>query len=592
VRLASLLVIALGCSQPAARPTAPPSPAAGDDAAAGVTDPRLADLLRRHWEHLLAEAPVLATQLGDRRFDDRLRDASLPHHEEVVRATRRFLDEARALPPDSLGEADRETLAMFTFELDSRLASEVCAFETWQVGIGANPLTELATLPDDHAVASDVDRRNLLARYRQIPKLVDDTIAALEVGVRAGRASDAESIRRVIAMYDGELAKPARAWPLVTGAGGGKDPALAREAEALVDGPIRAAYARYRAFLATRVLPIARGGERVGLSWLGLDPGCYPAQIRLHTTLPRRAEELHELGRAEIARINGEMSALGQKLFGTSALPEILRRLRTDKALYFATEDEVEATARRALAAAQARAPQFFGTLPKADCVVRRVPDFQAPFTTIAYYRQPNLGTKPGEYFVNVLAPETRPRYEAEALAFHEAVPGHHLQIAISQELPALPAFRRHGGGTAFIEGWALYTERLADEMGLYSGDLDRMGMLSYDAWRASRLVVDTGLHALGWSREQAVAYMLAHTALAENNIRNEVDRYIGWPGQALAYKVGQLTIRELRAEAERRLGPRFDLKAFHDRVLSGSGVTMELLQARVRAWIAEREKA
>jgi uncharacterized protein (DUF885 family) len=221
------------------------------------------------------------------------------------------------------------------------------------------------------------------------------------------------------------------------------------------------------------------------------------------------------------------------------------------------------------------------------------VPDYEAPYTTIAYYREPNPdGSKPGEYFINTTQPTTRPRYEAEALAFHESIPGHHLQIAIAQELPEMPAFRKYGGVTAYVEGWGLYTERLADEMGLYSSDLERMGMLSYDAWRASRLVVDTGMHAKGWSRAQAVSFMLEHTALAENNIRNEVDRYIGWPGQALAYKVGQLTILRLRAAARAKLGAAFDLKAFHDTLLGAGPVTLPVLEGIIDRWIAAAPKS
>ena len=208
--------------------------------------------------------------------------------------------------------------------------------------------------------------------------------------------------------------------------------------------------------------------------------------------------------------------------------------------------------------------------------------------STIAYYREPPTdGSRPGRYYVNTYAPETRPRYEAEALAFHEAVPGHHLQIAIGQELDRLPAFRRHAETTAFVEGWALYTERLSDEMGLYTGDLDRIGMLSFDAWRASRLVVDTGMHALGWSRDAAISFMLAHTALAANNIANEVDRYIGWPGQALAYKIGQLEIRALRGEAKEALGSGFDIRGFHDAVLGHGALPLGALREAVTADLA-----
>ncbi len=287
------------------------------------------------------------------------------------------------------------------------------------------------------------------------------------------------------------------------------------------------------------------------------------------------------------------MERLGEKLFGVRDLKGILQKLRSDPALYFTTEAEIEAKAKAALAAAKAKIPAYFGVLPRTDCVVHRIPEVEAPFTTIAYYREPNPdGSKPGEYMINVSSPTKRARFEAEVLAYHESIPGHHLQIALAMEQPAVPAFRRFLGMTAFVEGWALYVERLADEMGLYHGDLDRMGLLSFDAWRASRLVVDTGIHAEGWTRAQAITFMMDHTALARTNIENEVDRYIYWPGQALGYKTGQLALRRLRKKAEAALGPRFDLRAFHDAVLSGGALTLPVLDMRIEAWITSRATA
>jgi uncharacterized protein (DUF885 family) len=275
-------------------------------------------------------------------------------------------------------------------------------------------------------------------------------------------------------------------------------------------------------------------------------------------------------------------------VLGAPDLAATIARLRGDASLYFASAGELLAAAQRALDRAKAAVPRFFSRLPRTDCVMRETPAYEAPYSTIAYYREPHYdGSKPGEYFVNTYRPETRPRFELEALTWHESIPGHHLQIALSQELGELPLFRKLEGSTAFVEGWALYTERLADEMDLYSSDLDRLGKLSYDAWRASRLVVDTGLHALGWTRAQAEAFLREHTALTEVNISNEVDRYIGWPGQALAYKVGQLEILKLRRDAEAALGPRFDLKAFHATVLEAGAVTLPVLGQRVRAWLA-----
>ena len=324
---------------------------------------------------------------------------------------------------------------------------------------------------------------------------------------------------------------------------------------AAVRDVIRPAFERYLAVVRDEILP-GRASERPCRA-CSTSPGgreAYARLIEAHTSLPLTAEEIHAIGLEEVARIDAELAVLGERVLGTSDLVEIRRRLRSDPAMHFATRDEVREMADLSLARANAAVPEWFGILPKAPCVVITMPEHEERHSTIAYYRQPAMdGSRPGQYAINTSEPTTRPRYEAQALAYHEAVPGHHLQLAISQELTDLPDFRRHNGPTAYIEGWGLYTERLADEMGLYSGDLDRIGVLSFDAWRACRLVVDTGMHALGWTRQQAIDYMLEHTVLAENNVVNEIDRYIAIPAQALAYKIGQREILRLRAEAKER---------------------------------------
>jgi uncharacterized protein (DUF885 family) len=292
------------------------------------------------------------------------------------------------------------------------------------------------------------------------------------------------------------------------------------------------------------------------------------------------------MGLAEIERLDEELRGLGGTLLGARDLPDTLRRLRSDPELHFTSGEEIVEVASSCLARANAATPDWFHLLPDAPCEVVPMAAHEEEHSTIAYYRDPATdGTRPGQYFVNRSHPETRPRYEAEALAFHEAVPGHHLQVALAQERTALPAFRRHSLSTAYVEGWGLYAERLADEMGLYSADIDRIGIASFDAWRASRLVVDTGMHAFGWPRTRAIAFMTEHTALGENNIANEVDRYISWPGQALAYKVGQLELLQLREAAQARQGARFDIRRFHDAVLGPAPLPLAVLRR-----VVERE--
>jgi uncharacterized protein (DUF885 family) len=567
------------------------------DATSGVTDPALRDLLARHWSWTLAEDPVWATKYGDHRFDDRISDGTMAHHAAHVRDERAFLAEAQAIHPAN--EADRTTVALLADQLDTDLAGEICSFTTWSIGAYSdNPVTAWSTLADSHKVETPEDGANLVARYKQIGGAIDVTVTNLRAGAASGRIATAESIRRVIAMVDSLLATKTADWdlasPLKEAHAGWAAPdrdAFRRAIEAAIEGDIRAAFNRYRTMLTQELLPHARGEAEAGVSFVPDGAACYRSQIRVHTTLPTTAAELHQLGLDEIEKVNAEMETLGDKLFKTRDLKEILARLRSDPSLYFTTEAEIEAKATAALAAAKAKIPEYFGVLPETDCVVHRVPDIEAPFTTIAYYREPNPGgTKPGEYMINVSSPTKRARFEAEVLAYHESIPGHHLQIALAMEEPAVPAFRRFLGATAFVEGWALYVERLADEMGLYHGDLDRMGMLSFDAWRAARLVVDTGIHAEGWTRAQAITFMMDHTALARTNIENEVDRYVYWPGQALGYKTGQLALLRLRKKAETTLGPRFSLRSFHDAVLHGGAVTLPVLDARIEAWMVSRK--
>ncbi|MEQ1505262.1 MAG: DUF885 domain-containing protein [Myxococcota bacterium] len=587
----------VGCTPKVATvPAGPDAPtAAVDPAVAGVTSPALAEVLTEHWNATMERFPEWATQLGDHRFDAAISDPS-----DAAVAAWREREEAwslrlGAMPDPMLSRADLVTRDLLLESLRSDVALSVCRFHQWQVSPRGNALVDANALAEEAIVTTPADGANLVARYRALPAAIDAASANLRAGLATGRVENADSVRKVVEMLDLALgASPDAAGPLVAPADAPHDdwPADALAAfrtdlrGAVTDG-IRPALDRYRAVLRDEVLPKGRTGGDVGLHALPDGDVCYRATIRDNTTLDRSADELHTIGLSELASIHAEFRTLGAKVLGTDDLAEIFRRLRTDPALHFATADEVRSTAEGALRRAEAAVPQWFGRVPTSPCTVDVIPDYLAPYTTVAYYQpvRPD-GSKPGIYYVNVLAPETRPRTEAEALAFHESVPGHHLQIALAQEQGALPAFRRYQGATAFVEGWALYSERLADEMGLYSGDLDRLGMLSFDAWRASRLVVDTGIHAQGWSRAQAEQFMLDNTPLAENNVANEVDRYITTPGQALAYKTGQLELRRLRSEAEQALGAGFDVRAFHDEVLDGGAVSMTVLREKIARWI------
>ena len=602
VGAASLLLLSLGCPRAKGEPS-PPTATAGPsdsspaeseagadplldealaDAATGIDDPQLAALLRDHWRARLEQNPVFATTLGVHGFDDRWA-ARGPEARAAAQARRAdFLARARAI------HEDRESLAE---------EGEVCETWAWNIGTRHNLLSALNHVADIQPVDTPAAGAALLARYRGFPQLVEQEIADRRDGLTRGLVADAEGLRLTVEMLERQLAAPRESWPVLTplerlakldGEAWSSEAReqFARELATVVDEELAPALQRYASFIRDELLPAGRSGAEVGLSGLSLGGPCYAARIHKYTSESPSADALHELGLAEIERIDGEFRRLGKRALGTAKLERVLTKLRTDPKLYFTSEEEVEAFARQSLARAEAEMPKWFGRLPAAPCEVRRVPAYEAPFTTIAYYREPS-DSEPGVYFINTHAPTTRPRYEARVLAVHESIPGHHLQIAIAQELPATPAFRRFGGQTVFVEGWALYTERLADEMGLYEDELDRLGVLSFDAWRAARLVVDTGIHARGWTREQAVDFMVAHTALAKNNIVNEVDRYVGWPGQALAYKYGQIEILRLREQAEAALGERFDIAGFHDVVLGAGAVTLPVLRQRVEAWVA-----
>jgi uncharacterized protein (DUF885 family) len=545
--------------------------------AAGVTDPALKSLLDTHWEWLLARWPTWATRLGDHRYDAKLDDISADALAADRTMRERFAREATRITPAN--DADQVTLELFRGELSTGLAVDTCHTEQWGLSARNNPLVTLNSLGELGAAPADT-----LARLRAFPSYITADAANLRAGVAAGRTPDRASVELVLQQLDTALAAAPGTWAVV--ASFPED--LRASAADVVRDSVIPALRRWRGVVADEVRPAARGDDRAGVWALPNGEACYAALIERETSLALPPEQVHRAGLDALAGIHDEFRALGAKVFGTSDLAEIFRRLREDPALRFSTEEEVEGAATRALAAAEAAAPRFFGRLPEASCGVRRVPAHEAPYTTIAYYWPSVPGQAPGYYYVNTYAPDTRPRFEAEVLAFHESVPGHHLQIAIAQELPALPEFRRHLGTTAYVEGWALYTERLADEMGLYSGDLDRLGMLSFDAWRATRLVVDTGIHAMRWTRADAERFFLENTPLAENNVRNEVDRYITWPGQALAYKLGQIEMWKLRREAEAALGPRFSLPAFHDVVLGGGAVSLPVLRRQVEAWVAK----
>jgi uncharacterized protein (DUF885 family) len=404
-------------------------------------------------------------------------------------------------------------------------------------------------------------------------------------GVARNRTPASFAVDDTVAQIDDWLAKPITEDPLLHTADptGVADPdawrARLREA---IESDVRPAMAAYRDVLRDRVRPESRSDKHVGLAWLADGEDAYNRVVRYHTTLDLSAQRIHEIGLEQIEKLAGEYRELGPEVLGTSDLTEIFERLRDDPALHHTNGADIVAASKAALAKATAAMGDWFGILPKAGCDVEEVQS-----GAIAFYFPPAKdGSRPGVFFMNTADPTGWGRYQIEATSYHEGIPGHHLQLAISTELTTVPEFRKRAFIAAYGEGWGLYSERLADEMGLYTTPLDRMGMLEADSMRACRLVVDTGMHALGWSRQKAIDYMTENSPMRVSQIVPEINRYAVTPGQALAYMIGRLEIQRMRREAESTLGNAFDIKGFHDTVLGSGLMPLPVLDRVVRDWV------
>ena len=546
------------------------------DSATGVAD----DLFE-----VLADAdPINATLLGLPGRDHLLADLSETGQQDLRARLATLLDRAGALGDSSAGlsEQDGLTLAVVRHEAEAAIGRiDARLVEHTITDLFFAPAAELLAMLPMVRPTTPEQAAAYLDRLAAVPEFLARVAERNRAGVAAGRLPVARLVGRALRQLDGYLAAP-ESDPLAL------DTVDASERERVLAELVRPAFARYRAVLADEIAPHARPDEQPGLCWLPGGAGAYRELVRGHTSTDRTPEELHETGLAVMADLEREYAELGGRVFGAPDFRATLARLRDDTGLRWNSEDELLTAARAAIARAEEAAPRWFGRLPARSCVVSAVPAASAAGAPAAYYVPPALdGSRPGTYFANTSRVRERDRYGLEAVAFHEGVPGHHLQLALAQELTHLPMLRRTGVLTAYAEGWGLYVERLADEMGLYSDDLARLGMLSADSRRAARLVVDTGLHAFGWSRDRAVAYLRENTTRPQVEIDTDVDRFIAGPGQALAYLVGRLEIQRVRAEAERALGDRFDVRAFHDVVLGSGALPMSALADLVRGWAA-----
>jgi uncharacterized protein (DUF885 family) len=542
----------------------------------------LGELAGRYFQVTMDASPFEATVYGVRGWDAEVPDLSEAAEAETDRRLADLQRRLATIDAARLDAQDRITLAMLDRGLADRRAELAARWPELTVSATQSGIqTAVLGLVPKVPLTTPEAAADYTERCARLAGCLDQAGDRLRAGLATGRTPPALGVRAAILQLDTYLAGPVADDPLLVPAPpAGMDAGGFRDRLAgIVAGSVRPAMARYRDLLAGQVLARARPDDRCGLAHVPGGEAVYLAAVRRHTTTDRDPAELHQLGLDLVAGLADEYRELGARVLGTADMDQVLARLREDPGLRFRTAAEILQSGRDALERATAALPAIVGRVPKAPCRVDEMSAYEAKDSVLGYYQPPAAdGSHPGVHWLNTSAPETRTRYEYEALAFHESVPGHHVQFALAQELEELPRFRRFGYVTAFSEGWALYTERLADEVGLYSGDLARFGMLSFDSWRACRLVVDTGLHLFGWSRDQAIHYLLANSALTRTNIENEVDRYVADPGQALAYMVGRLELVRLRALAKDRQGGRFDLRGFHDLVLGTGGVPLAVL--------------
>ncbi|HEU4593886.1 MAG TPA: DUF885 domain-containing protein [Pyrinomonadaceae bacterium] len=557
----------------------------------GAGGAMLHKLFDDEWEWSMRQNPTFASSLGDRRYNDRWEDASLEAFAARQQHRLDTLKRLQAIDRARLSTADQLNYDLFRKDLESDI--EEYKLRTYLLPVNqrggiqtANELSELLRFQ------SVKDYEDWTARMRALPRLMEQTIALMREGVRAKILWPKVTQRRVTGQIDNQIVARAEDSPFynpfkkfpadIPAAEQGRLRQSAREA---ITQSVIPAYKQLREYFVNEYLPASY--DEVGI-WQWPDgEAAYAFQARRYTTTNLTPQQIHEKGLSEVARIRAEMQKVMTQVGFRGTHKEFFKKLRTGDEFYYKKPEELLDAYRAISKKIDPHLVKVFKTIPRMPYGVVPIPAETAPDTTTAYYNQPAAdGSRPGLYYVNLYKPETRPKYEMMALSLHEAVPGHHLQIARAMELGEIPKFRRFGGYTAFVEGWGLYAESLGEDMGLYDDPYSKFGQLTYEMWRAVRLVVDTGMHQMKWERQRAIDYFLDNAAKTEQDIVNEIDRYITNPGQALAYKIGELKLKELRARAARELGERFDIREYHDVVLGSGAVPLDVLERNVDAWI------
>ena len=552
----------------------------------------LHELLEDEWNKRVEQYPEWATQLGDNRFNDKLNDAS---YETIIRLqgeSKELLNKIKDIDRSVLSVEDQLNYDLFLNDL-------IHGMKGFEYLLYLIPVTQMGGIQIGFAGISNYmpfksvsDYENYIARMRAFPKKVEQTIDLMRRGVEVGWVPPKIVLDAVPDQIKTQFDRPVEDSPLFEpfvefhrSVSSDDQERLSREIKHVIENDVYVSYRSLLSFFLEDYLPHCR--ESIACIDFPKGDEYYQYLIKGYTTTDLTAQEIHEIGVNEVARIRSEMRTVIEGSDFEGSFDEFLTFLRTSPEFYFDTEDELLDAYRAICKRADAQLPKFFGRLPRLPYGVKAIPDYQAPASPTAYYYSGSQRAGRSGYFMaNTYKLESRPKYEMEALSVHEAVPGHHLQISLAQELEDIPMFRRYGGYTAFVEGWGLYSEKLAEEMGFYDDPYSKFGQLTYEMWRACRLVVDTGMHALGWTRDEAIDYMSDNTAKTGNDIKVEIDRYIAWPGQALAYKIGELRIRELRKRAEEEMGANFNIRDFHDVVLGDGAVPLDILERHVEKYI------
>lgn len=556
---------------------------------------RLHQLFALDWQRTLRENPEFATEIGTPGHNHRWTDNSLEAIARRKRELKAPLQVIASIRRERLSVADRLNYDLFKRNYELALEGTRFPNEYFQI-------TQLNGIQQDIARLLEVAPRNTIkdyedqiARLRSVPTVVEQTMTLLRRGLAEGITPSRVTLRDVPQQARNQLERdPAQSaflrafqnFPATIPAS--EQERLRAEAADALQTRVLPAFEQFATFLEKEYVPGAR--ESLGMSELPDGRDWYEFSARVSTTTKLTPDEIHELGLAEVKRIRGEMDKIISQVGFKGSFAEFCEFLRHDPQFYYTNANDLLAGYRDISKRADPQLAFLFGRLPRLPYGVKAIPAFAEKSQTTAYYQpgSPDAG-RPGWFYANTYDIKTRLKWEMEALTLHEAVPGHHLQIALAQELEGIPEFRKHGSYTAFVEGWGLYAESLGTEMGFYQDPYSKFGQLTYEMWRAVRLVVDTGIHAKGWTRQQAIDFFMANASKSPHDITVEVDRYIAWPGQALAYKIGELKIKELRAYATRELGENFNVREFHDRVLGEAALPLDVLEARIREWVESR---